>query len=642
MLDENEKSGSFEDTDTKQLNPLSSQRVESKEIDVHEVSDPFAKENVDQDDLLFTDPEGPTYVSGNEFVDQAPRLGATTLIDLSQIQQELDTLDNQEGVEEDVSEFDEANAASRMLRGSMWMTLGSLASRFLGAIYIIPWVAMIGNVYFNQANSLYAQGYQIYGVALMVATAGLPNVVARLVAEYSSRKEFKNVQQVLKHSLLLGGMMGLIAAIFLVIFAGPLSQGDPNVVRVINSLAAAVLVIPILAMLRGFLQGYELMGPSALSQFIEQVVRVAYMLTMTYLIMVVGNGNWVDATVQSTFAAFWGALAGIAVLVFSIIRHRNFFKRQEAQSVDTEPIDARQLIIRMARQSVPVILGGSAIALVQLFDQYSFANIMRTFTSFSSVAIQDMFAQFAFNSNKLVMLTISLAVGLAETALPLLARARETRDFQVIGDRITYAMKLLSFVMVPAALGMAVIAQPLYLLFYNTNDVHNGTLVLQYASITSIALGLYMVVLAVFQGLGRLRETVQLLGVILVVKVVLQVPFTLWFAGMGPLMTTAIAFTVGIGLALRRLSRDYVINWDPFNRDLIIILVASLVMFAVTAPISILLSNLMGTGKLAQLFIIILVGVIGAIIYGVAALKTPLAVDVLGPRAEKLAKKLPF
>lgn len=641
MIDENDHKVSAEDTETKQLNTLPVRPVEQKEIDVHEVSDPFAKDAPNPEDLIFTDPEGPTYVAGNQFVDQAPRLGATTLIDLSQVQQELDNLDS-DGDEEEISDFDEANAASRMLRGSMWMTIGSLASRFLGAIYIIPWVAMIGNVYFNQANSLYAQGYQIYGVALMVATAGLPNVVARLVAEYSAKKEFGTVKQVLKQSLLLGGAMGAAAALFLYLFAGLLAQGDPNVVLVIRSLAAAVLVIPILAMLRGFLQGYEMMAPSAISQFVEQVVRVIYMLGMTYWIMVATNGSWVDATVQSTFAAFWGALAGIAVLIFSMIRRRDFFNRQAEQSIQVEDVDTRQLMIRMARQSVPVILGGSAIALVQLIDQYTFFNIMKTFTSFGATAVQDMYAQFAFNSNKLVMLTISLAVGLAETALPLLARARETRDFDIISDRITYAMKLLSFVMVPAALGMAVIAQPLYLLFYNTNDVHNGTLVLQYASITSIVLGLYMVVLAMYQGLGRLRETVQLLGVIIVAKLILQVPLTLAFAGMGPLMSTAIAFSAGIFLALRRLSRDYGIDWDPFNKSLVIILMWSLIMFSVTLPFSMMLSSVLGTGKLVQLFIILIVGGLGGAIYGIAALKTPLAVDVLGPRAEKLAKKLPF
>lgn len=641
MTDEDERPVSLQDTDTKQLNTLPTPTSEPKEIDVHEVSDPFAKDAPNPEELTFTEPEGPTYVAGNQFVDQAPRLGATTLIDLSQVQQELDALEAI-GEEEEISDFDEANAASRMLRGSMWMTIGSLASRFLGAIYIIPWVAMIGNVYFNQANSLYAQGYQIYGVALMVATAGLPNVVARLVAEYSAKKEFTTVKQVLRQSLLLGGAMGFAAAAFLYLFAGLLSQGDPNVVLVIRSLSAAVLVIPILAMLRGFLQGYEMMGPSALSQFIEQVVRVIYMLALTYWIMVVNQGSWVDATVQSTFAAFWGALAGIVVLIYCIFRRRDFFKRQEEQSTQVEDVDTRQLMLRMARQSVPVILGGSAIALVQLIDQYTFFNIMRTFTSFGAEAVQNMYAQFAFNSNKLVMLTISLAVGLAETALPLLARARETGDREVISDRITYAMKLLSFVMVPAALGMAVIAQPLYLLFYNTNDLHNGTLILQYASITSIVLGLYMVVLALYQGLGRLRETVLLLGIIIFAKLALQVPLTLWFAGMGPLMSTAIAFAIGIYLALRRLSRDYEIDWEPFNKSLVIILFWSLIMFAVTLPLSMMLSGVLGTGKLMQLIIIIIVGGVGAAIYGIAALKTPLAVDVLGPRAERLAKKLPF
>ncbi|SUP60855.1 Uncharacterised protein [Weissella viridescens] len=45
------------------------------------------------------------------------------------------------------------------------------------------------------------------------------------------------------------------------IFATPLGQGDPHVARVIRSLAPAVLIIPALAMMRGYMQGFEFMGP---------------------------------------------------------------------------------------------------------------------------------------------------------------------------------------------------------------------------------------------------------------------------------------------------------------------------------------------------------------------------------------------
>ena len=54
-------------------------------------------------------------------------------------------------------------ARSKMLNGSAWMTAGNITSRILGAIYIIPWVTWLG-AYSDEANALYAQGYNIYNL----------------------------------------------------------------------------------------------------------------------------------------------------------------------------------------------------------------------------------------------------------------------------------------------------------------------------------------------------------------------------------------------------------------------------------------------------------------------------------------------
>lgn len=535
---------------------------------------------------------------------------------------------------------DDSNAASRMLRGSAWMTIGSLASRVLGALYVIPWVAMIGNVYFNSANSLYAQGYQIYSVALLIATAGLPNVLARLVAEYGVSRHYEAVRRIFRQALQFGGVLGIAAGAILYLLAGVLSQGDANVVPVIRSLSAALVLIPTLSMLRGYVQGFEFMGLSALSQFVEQLIRVAYMLGMTYWIMVGHHGTWVDATVESTLAAFWGTLAGIIVLVFGIWKRRKFFAEKMAMNIPAPDFNPREIMIRMARQSLPVIFAGSAIAIVQVIDQYTFFHIMRAFTSATHNAMQAMFAQFAFNSNKLVMLVVSLAVGMAETALPMLARAKEIGDRENIGDQIQFAFKLLAFVMVPASLGMAAVAHPLYILFYNTNDATNGTLILQFASFTAIALGLYMVVLAIYQGLNELSFTVKVLGLILILKLILQVPLTIWLQGAGPLMATVLAFAVGLIISIRRLSVLYAIEWAPFNFSLMVILFWGLVMYAVVALLTNTLTLFVPDTKMAQLVVTVVVGLVGAGIYGVAMLKTHVGESVLGQRAATIAHKL--
>lgn len=532
-----------------------------------------------------------------------------------------------------------ASANSRMLRGTMWMTLGSMTSRLLGAIYIIPWLMMIGHAYTNQANSLYAQGYQIYAVFLLIATAGLPNVLARLVAEYSERQQFGRVRSVFRQSLVLGITMGLIAAGLLYVLSGILAQGNANVVPVLQSLAAAVLIIPVLSMLRGYVQGFEFMGLSALSQFIEQLVRVIYMLAMTAWIMLGQHGDWIDAVVQSTFAAFWGALAGILVLLLGIWLRRGYFESQYVLSGALHE-ESGSVLLKMVRQSLPIILAGSAISLVQVLDQYTFFHIMQQLTKFSYSAIDQMFAQFSFNANKLIMLTVSIAVGMAETALPMLARAKTNGNPYEIGDQIAYALKLLAFVMIPASLGMAAVARPLYITFYGAVDVTNGTLILQYSAYVGVVFGAYMVVLAIYQGLGRLRETLWILLIVLVVKSMAQVPMTLWLAGMGPLVSTLLGFIAGLIFAVVRLTRSYPIDWLSLQRTLVMVMFWSLVMYAVVTPIATTGGYFTADTRMQQFILLMITAAIGGAIYGVAVLKSTLGVEMLGERATRLAAKL--
>lgn len=69
------------------------------------------------------------------------------------------------------------------------------------------------------------------------------------------------------------------------------------------------------------------MAPSAISQFIEQVARILYMLVMTYAIMVAGNHSYLSAVIHSTFAAFIGAVFGLGLLVVYFLRQNHGWMR---------------------------------------------------------------------------------------------------------------------------------------------------------------------------------------------------------------------------------------------------------------------------------------------------------------------------
>ena len=125
------------------------------------------------------------------------------------------------------------DAQEQMVQGSVWMTAGSIFSRILGAIYIIPWVTWLG-AYSDQANALFSKGYNIYSLFLMAATAGIPAAVSKLVSHYNELNEYGVGRRLYKHGMLVSAFTGLISAMILFFGAPLLANGDANVVPVLR------------------------------------------------------------------------------------------------------------------------------------------------------------------------------------------------------------------------------------------------------------------------------------------------------------------------------------------------------------------------------------------------------------------------
>ena len=65
---------------------------------------------------------------------------------------------------------------------------------------------------------------------------------------------------------------------------------------------------------RGFFQGHQSMGPTAVSQVVEQIVRIVFLLGGAYVVLKMMDGDIVTAASVSTFAAFVGAIGGLIVI----------------------------------------------------------------------------------------------------------------------------------------------------------------------------------------------------------------------------------------------------------------------------------------------------------------------------------------
>lgn len=527
----------------------------------------------------------------------------------------------------------------QILRGTGWMTAASITSRVLGALYIIPWVAWFGTFY-NQANALFSKGYNVYSIVLMISTAGIPAAISKLIAHYNALNEYGVGYRLFKRGLLLSLVTGLVAAALLWFMAPTqsLTTGDPNVIPVLRSLTLAVFVFPTLSMMRGMFQGYHMMAPSAISQFVEQVVRVIYMLLTAYLIMQVGSApahNWPRAVVQSTFAAGLGAVAGIAVLIYEMWRHRQYFHNKIENAKGGLVITTGQLLKQIIWQAIPFTIVPSAIAIYQLFDQVTFFRIMHVTSNLSYAVQNTLYAYFDFNANKIIMITVSLASALAATAIPMLTEAHTLKDSASTSRQINFTLELFSFIMIPSALGMAAISVPLYTFFYHYSLA--GSLILEFSSYLSVLFGLFTVLSTIMQGVDQNKAVIWYMVVGLIVKMVLQFPMVALAQPLGPLAATLIGFTVSSVLILRNLNRHFDIDWDGLLHRLNQIIVFSLVTYIV-ARLSVWgIDHVMNTQFKVTAFIELLISVVlGGGAYAYLSLRFRLADKMLGSRVERI------
>lgn len=533
------------------------------------------------------------------------------------------------------------SAQERMARGSSWLTLGNVGSRLLGAIYVVPWFYWLGSDQY-QANALFNMGYNFYALFLMISTAGIPAAFSKQTAHYNSLNEYATSRRLFKNALAVMAVFGAICSGVMYLSApwlASISGGGSDLIPVIRSLSVAVLIIPCMSIIRGYFQGQHDMMPYAISQLAEQVARIFYMLLATFFIMKVGSGKYVEAVVQSTFAAFLGAIASILVLLYFFQKNRVRMDYLVEHSANKVKLDTKELILETIREAIPFIIIGTGITIFKLVDQVTFVRTMQGFTTYSESQLQKLFSIFSANPDKLTMVVIGLATSMASTGLPLITEATTLNRRDDLAKLISSNLQLFAFVMLPATFGMMVLAYPLNTFFYAPS--HLGTQVLLVACIAGLFLGLYSMTSSMLQGMYENGSAIAYFVIGLLVKLLVQYPLIRVYEVYGPLFSTMIGFAVICGLNLWKLQKVSRFNAVLTFRRIVLIFLMSLGMTVLALVTRQILGIFLNTNsKMQSLVMILLVAAVGGGVYVFMALKTRLADKLLGKMADTIRRKL--
>lgn len=528
-----------------------------------------------------------------------------------------------------------------MVRGMAWLTAGNFISRLLGLIYVIPWFVWLGS-HKNEANALFNMGYQVYANFLLISTVGLPTAVAKQIAKYNVLEKegvsYYLVREFFKLMLFLGVVFAGIMYLLSPTLAG-LSGAREELTPVMYSLVPPIFIFPAMSIMRGFFQGHSDLKPYAISQIIEQIVRVIWILAGTFYIMKLGSGDYLEAVIQSTLGAFIGMIASVGYLIY-VLHKEGYISRIMKKPDSVVSIDIKALVLETAKEAVPIIILGSAFQIYQFIDQITFVNVMKFITDFTKEELLVLYSYMLSNPSKITMVIIGVTSSLGSVAIPMITESFVKKDLKGTSRLITDNVQMLFIFIIPAILGTILLARPLYVSFYGAAE--NAAISLFRVNLLLIFLqGLYALFGVVIQAIFENQKAILYFLIGIIVKSIIQLPFIYLFQAYGPLWATGVGLAVTTFLIYHRVEQVVSVQKEAIKKDTVMIGIVSLVMGVVVWMLELGLSRVLPpVGRTASIIHIVVAGSVGVLIYGYLTLKTRQLDKLIGTRASRLRKKL--
>ncbi|WP_342571528.1 polysaccharide biosynthesis protein [Paenibacillus sp. FSL R5-0749] len=577
------------------------------------------------------------------------------------------------------------STGSRLLQGAFVLGLAAIISKIIGAFQKIPLQNLGGDGVFGIYNTV----YPLYMLIVTLAAAGLPLAVSKFVAEQNALGRPEESRRIIRLSSVLLGGIGLIMA--LLMYAGaPLIAdmiGNRHVVPSIRAASWALLFVPVMTGLRGYFQGLQQMVPTAVSQVVEQTIRVTVMIVLLLWLMR-RDASLETIAAGAMMGSVAGGLVGLLTMLGYMVRHRrkgrevgpglldlrrsstgrevgsDRHERQEHQEhrpvtpqkktvsaispalADRSPSNG-EWIKTLLMYAIPVCLGSLAVPLMNLVDTFTVPRLLR---GEGLDELQSMVSFGIYNRGlPLVQLVTMLATSLSVLFIPAMAEARLKGGPEAVRQQAGLALRWFWLIGLAASAGLAVLAEPINRMLYGDAA---GTEALRYMALTAAGSTVSIIAAALLQGLGAVRAPAFSMLAAAGVKALLNVMLVPALGISGAALAGAVAYMLAAGLNVTLLARLVALRPAPgavLAKPALVIAAMSLAAVGMAWATEAVLGG-MGVAadrRLAAMGVSLLGIAAGSAVFLLAAARTGLltaaelaAVPKLGPRLAKLLRRL--
>jgi O-antigen/teichoic acid export membrane protein len=351
-----------------------------------------------------------------------------------------------------------------LIRGTIILAAAALIARFLGIFQRVPLDYMLteaGGAYFTAANNIYL-------LLLVVATAGIPSTISKMIAERHAQGRVAEARDIYRAALLFGIVTGVIVSGALFVCAPLLARDNPGAAASIRAIAPALLLFPVIAMMRGYFQGRQYMTAGGVSQIVEQILRVVTSVALAFALLSWGYGDERVAAAASAGTIF-GAVGAFAVmLAYAVkLRRADAADRRHAAALGRGGRKLRygDIYREIFRLSVPIVLTSMTVQFFYYFDTQFFYRLTESYygTRELTNAALDILGM---KAQTIAGIPPILAVALSQSIIPVISSAYATGNMREVSRQASLVLRIVIFTGVPIALALTAAAPSVTGLLY--------------------------------------------------------------------------------------------------------------------------------------------------------------------------------
>ncbi|WP_314590657.1 oligosaccharide flippase family protein [Paenibacillus terrigena] len=428
---------------------------------------------------------------------------------------------------------------SHVVKGAMVLGLAALLSKLIGTLQKIPLQNIAGDGVFGIYNAV----YPFYILIVFLATAGFPVAISKFVAERMTYGDEAGARRILHVSMALLGVAGVAGCILLNQGADQIAVWMDNVqtAEAIRCSSFALLVVPVMSAVRGYFQGKSMMGPTAVSQVAEQLIRVA---TMLFLLLFLTRGDVEESVVAAgaTFGSTAGGMAGLLVMMYYYRkdRKRPSLQREGTWLHDASPISLRTLMWQLVRYAALVCLGAIVVPMMSIVDTFTVPRLLKM--SYAD-ELQAMAAFGVYNRGlPLVQLVGMVASSISVSVIPAIAKDHLSSNLDKLRQRSTILIRWSWILGAASTLGIVLLAEPINVALYRDS---NGTDTMAWVACMAVVSTINIMTGAILQGIGKVNAPAWHLLIAVGVKIALN----LWLVPVLGMNGAAIAGVAAYGIA---------------------------------------------------------------------------------------------